>query len=73
MASRNSGVPGDRRVLRKVALNGGDGGVLDVLRRGEMRLARAEVHHVDALLAQLVGLGHHRHGGGGFNAVDPVR
>ena len=59
-----------RRVLREIILDGGDGGVLDVLRRGEVRLARAEIDHVNALLAQLVGFGHHRHGGGGLDAVD---
>jgi len=35
-----------------------------------MRLARTEVHHVDALAAQLIGFRHHRHRGGGFDAVD---
>ena len=42
-----------------------------MLRRGKMGLARAEIHHVNALLAQFVGLGDYSHGGGGLNAVDP--
>ncbi len=29
-----------------------------------------KVDHVDALAAQLVGLGHDRHGGGGLDAID---
>ena len=59
-----------RGVVREIVLDRRDGGIFDVLRRGEMRLARAEIHHVDALLAQLVGFGHHGHGGRGLNAVD---
>src|SRR5271165_748440 len=38
-----------------------------------MRFAGAEVHHINALPAQLVGLGHHCHGGGGLDAVDAFR
>ena len=60
----------NRRVLREVLLDRRDGRVLDVLRRGEMRLACAEIDHIDSLLAQFVGFGHHRHGGGGLDAVD---
>ena len=63
----------DRRVLREIILDGGDGGVFDVLRRGKMRLARAEIHDVNALLAQLVGFGDHCHGGRGLDAVDAFR
>ena len=65
-------MPGNRRVFGEVALDGGDSRVFDVLRRGEMRLAGAEIDHVDALRAQLVGLGHHCHGGGRFDAVDSI-
>ena len=64
------GRSGDRRVLGEVPLDGRDGSVLDVLRRGEVRLACAEVDHVHPLCAQLVGFGDHRHGGGGLDAVD---
>ena len=60
----------DRRVFREVPLDRGNGRVLDVLGGSEMRLAGAEVDHVDALAAQLVGFGHDRHGGGRFDAVD---
>ena len=63
----------DRRVLREIALNRADGGVLDVLRRGKMRLAGTEIHDVDALLAQLVSFGHHGHGGRRLDAVDAFR
>ena len=57
-------------VLRKIRLDGGDGGIFDVLRRGEVRFPGAEIHDINTLLAQLVGLSYHRHGGGGFNAID---
>ena len=67
------GRPAHGRVLREIILDGGDGGILDVLRRGKMRFARAEIHDVNALLAQLVGFGHHCHGGRGLDAVDSFR
>ena len=51
------------RVLGEVALNGRDGRVLDVLRRGEMWLAGAKVYNIDALHTQFVRFGHHRHRG----------
>src|SRR4029077_615637 len=53
-----------------IPIDGGDSSIFDVLRRGEVRLARSEVHHVDSLAAQLVGFGYHRHGGGRLDAVD---
>ena len=59
-----------RRVLGEIFMNGGDGRFLNVLRRREMRLADAEVYDVHALLAQLVGLGYHRHSGGGLYAAN---
>jgi hypothetical protein len=62
----------NRRVLREIALNGGDGCVLNVLRRGKVGLARAEIDHIDSLRAQFFRLGHHRHGGGRFNTGDAV-
>jgi hypothetical protein len=43
-----------------------------VLRRGEVRLACSEVHHVDALLAEFVGLGYYGHRGGRLDAVDSI-
>jgi hypothetical protein len=43
---------------------------LIVLRRWEVRLTHAEVDDVHTLLAQFVGLGYDRHGGGGFDASD---
>ncbi len=63
----------DRRVLREIILDGSDGRVLDVLRCGKMRLAGAEIHQVNALLAQFVGFSHHCHGGGRLDAVDSFR
>src|SRR5579862_5784419 len=63
---------GHCRVFGEVALNGSDGCILDVLRRGKMRLARAEVDHVDSLRAQLIRLGYHCHSCRGFDAVDSV-
>ena len=61
-----------RRVLAEVRLDSGDGGILDVLRRRKMGLARAEVHHVNALLAELVSFGDDCHGSRGFDAVDSL-
>jgi hypothetical protein len=37
-----------------------------------VRLACAEIHYINSLLAQFVSLGHHRHGGGGLDAVDAI-
>src|ERR1035437_9918344 len=61
------------RIFCEIPLNRGNGGVFDVLRGREVRLARAKIDHVDSLRAQLVRLGHYGHGGGGFNAVDSFR
>ena len=63
----------DGGVLREIGVDRGDGRVLDVLRRREVGLAGAEIHDINTLLAQLVGLGHHRHGGGGLDAIDAFR
>ena len=52
----------DRCVFRKIRLNRGDGGVLDVLRRRKVRLARVEIDDVNTLLAQFIRLGYGRHG-----------
>src|SRR5580704_18177799 len=41
------------RVLGEVAVDGCDGRLLDVVRRREVGLSRAEVHDVDAFAAQL--------------------
>src|SRR5450432_1403823 len=60
-------------VLGEIVLDGRDGGVFDVLRRGKMRFAGAEVYNVNALLAQLVGFGHYCHGGRRLDAVDSFR
>src|SRR5207302_11232848 len=46
----------DLRVLRLAAPHGLHGGILDALRHVEIRLARPERDHVDALGAQLPGL-----------------
>ena len=65
-------MPGTDVYLVKFCWMASDGGVLDVLRRGEMRLARAKIHHVDARSAQLLRLAHHRHGGRDLDALDAV-
>ena len=51
----------DRRIFREIVLNGSDAGLLHIVGRGEIGLTRAEVHHIDALLPQLLGGFHHRH------------
>src|SRR5579863_5787554 len=61
---------GHGRVLGEIAVNGADGRILDVFRRGEVRLAGAEVHDVNALGAEFFGFRYHRHGGGGLDPVD---
>ena len=66
----NLGDAGDDGVAREVGFNGGDGRVLDVARRGEMRLAGAEIDQLRALGAQLGGGGGDGHGGGDFDAAD---
>ncbi len=64
--TRNDGVTSE------VGLDGDDGRILDVARRGEMRLARAEIDQVGALGAEFGGLGGYGHGGRNFNAADTV-
>ena len=51
-------------IAREVALDGPDGGLLDVLGGREVRLARAKRHHVDARPLQPAGLRRDSHGGG---------
>src|SRR3954470_13344452 len=55
-------------VLGEVVIDGCDGCIFNMLRRGKVRLTHAEVYDVNTLLAQFVGLGYYRHGGGGVNA-----
>jgi len=64
--ARHDGVAGE------IGINGRDGRVFDVARRGKMGLACAEIHQVQTLRAQLGGLSGHSHGCGNFNAADPV-
>ena len=52
-----------RGVLREIILDRADRGIFDVLRRGKVWFARSEIHDVNPLLAQFVGLGYHCHGG----------
>ena len=66
------GNAGHDGVAGEVGFDGGDGRVLDVARRGEMRLAGAEIHQVDALGAQFGGLGGDSHGCGNLDAADAV-
>ena len=51
----------DGRVLRKVGLNRLDAGLLDVFGSRKIRLARSEVDHINALLAQFHGGFHDGH------------
>src|SRR5689334_19044994 len=60
----------DGGVLGKVIPDGLDRGVLDMLRRGKMRLPGAEIHYVDTLLAKPVGFSHNRQSCGGFDPVN---
>ena len=64
--ARHDGVAGE------VGLDGGDGGVLDVARSGEVGLAGAEIHQVGALGAQFGGLGGHGHGCGNFDPANAI-
>src|SRR5262249_2394123 len=50
-------------VLREILLDSGDPGILDVLRRVEVRLAHAQVASVDSLREQLRGLCRHSNRG----------
>jgi len=53
----------DRRVLGEVLIQGINGGVLNVVGRREIRLARAEVDDVYAFAALTIRLRGHLHGG----------
>ena len=64
--------PRNRGISREVSLDSRNRRILDVLRRGEMRLPRAKVHQVHALRAQPRSLSGHGHGGGNFNPVNAV-
>ncbi len=57
------GNAGDDGVAREVLVDGLDGRVLDVARRGEVGLACSEVDQLRALGAQLGGFRGHGHGG----------
>ncbi len=65
-SSRNDGV------AREVGLDGGNGGVLDVPRSGEVRLAGAKIHQIRALSAQFGRLGGHGHGRGYFDPANAI-
>src|SRR6185312_15530902 len=60
------------RVAGEVGVNGLNGGVLDVTRRGEVGLAGAETDEVHTFGAQPRGLGGYGHGGRDFNASNAV-
>ncbi len=62
----------DGGIAGEVAVDGGNGGIFNVLRSRKVRLAHAHVNHVDARLPQLVGFGDHGHSGRGLNAVDTL-
>src|ERR1700733_8154156 len=62
----------DDRIASEIGLDSDDSRVFDVARRGEMGLARAKVNQVDALGAELGGLGGNGHGGRNFNAADAI-
>ena len=63
------GRPAHRRVLAEIALNGVNRRIFDVLRRVEMRLASAEIYHVNTLLSELISFGDHCHR---CRRLDPV-
>ncbi len=60
-------------VFREVVADGLDPGLLDVLRRGEIGLADAEVDDVDPFGLHGLGLGRDLQGGGGADALDFFR
>ena len=62
----------DVGVLRLALLEGADGGVLDVVGRVEIGLARRQRDHVPAFRFQLARFRRHPDGLGGGNAVDAV-
>ena len=64
--ARHHGVAGE------VGLDRGNGGVLDVPRSGEVRLAGPEIHQVDALGAQFSRLGGHGHGRGHLDPANTI-
>ena len=66
------GDAGDDGVAREVLVDGLDGGVLDVARRGEVGLAGSEVDQLGALCAQSGGFRGDGHGGGDFDASDAI-
>ncbi len=63
---------GHGRVARNVLLNGLDRRILNMLRRGEVGLARAKVRQINALRLQLERFGGDGHGGRNFDPIDPV-
>ena len=63
---------GHHRVAREVAFDRGNRGILDMARRGEVRLARAKIYQLYTLRTQLGCLRGHRHCGRHFNAADAV-
>src|ERR1700676_1322649 len=63
----------DGGIFREVVLDGGNGGVFNMLWRREMRLAGSEVHYVNALLAQFIGFSYNRHGCRRLDAIYACR
>ena len=63
---------GDGRIFRLAALDGGDGGALDVVRRVEIRLADRQRDDVAPGGFQIARFLRHRDGRGGFDAQQGV-
>src|SRR2546428_6234517 len=61
------------RVLRKIGVDRSDGRLFHMLRRRKVRLTRSDVHDVNALLAQLLGLRRSGHGGRGLDSINAFR
>ena len=73
--AQNNGIfqfdyPADCGVPCEVVVDRGNGRVLHMLRCVEVRLAEAQINHVNAGLAQLVGFSDYGHGGRDFNPID---
>ena len=72
MAWRSGAMPGVGRVLGAIFFERLDDGALDVLGRGEIRLAGAEVRDIHALGLQFFGFLQHHHGRRDADAIDAI-
>ena len=63
----------NRRIPREVLVDGASCRLLDIIRRIEIGLARAEIHHIHPLGFEFLRRDHHLHGGGFFQTAQPLR